>query len=120
MGTAMDDSGAIGLLATIALVAVVGVVGTGAVLYATDYALRADVQDKECNASLNIISVKTRLFGIDHDVEGVPQHECGLIQVGDEVEYHIRTKHTTVYRDGECFYDSVTGPGCGSGPLALL
>ena len=116
----MDDSGAIGILATIALVALVGVVGTGAVLYATDFALRADVQDKQCGASLNVISVKTRLFGIDHDVVGVPQQECGLIQVGDEVEYHIRTKHTTVYRDGECFYDSVSGPGCGAGPLALL
>lgn len=116
----MDDSGALGILSTIVLVAILGAAGTGAVLYATDYALTADVQDKQCGASLNVISVKTRFLGIDHDVVGVPQHECGIIQVGDEVQYHIRTKHTTVYRDGECFYDSVTGPGCGSGPLALL
>ncbi len=116
----MDDSGAVGLLATIAIVAIVGVVGTGAALYATDYALTADVEDKQCGVSLNVISVKTRFLGIDHDVVGVPQHECGIIQVGDEVEYHIRTKHTTVYRNGDCFYDSETGPGCGSGPLPIL
>jgi hypothetical protein len=116
-----DDSGLLGVLAAIAILAVVGLVGVGAYLYSTDYALRADVQDKQCGlGSLNVVSIHTRTLGIDHDVVGVPQHECDLIQVGDEVQYHIRSKHTTVYRDGSCVYDSDTGPGCGRGPLALV
>jgi hypothetical protein len=115
----MDDSGAIGVLAALALVVVGGLVVTGAVLYATDFAIDAEVHDKRCGAAINVISVETRLFGIDHDVQGVPQHECGLIEVGDQVEYHIRTGHTTVYRDGGCFYDSINGP-CAGNPLAYL
>ena len=117
----MDDSGLLGALAAIAILAVVGVVGVGAYLYSTDYALQADVQDKQCGlGSLNVVSVHTHMLGIDHDVVGVPQHECTMIRVGDEVQYHIRSKHTTVYRDGDCFYDSEMGPGCGTGPLALV
>ena len=116
----MDDSGALGVIVGIVVAIAFAGAGVGAALYATDYSLTADVQDKQCGLSLNIISVKTRWFGIDHDVEGVPQHECGIVQVGDEVQYHLRSKHTTIYRNGECFYDSETGPTCGAGPLALI
>jgi hypothetical protein len=116
-----DDAGLLGAVAAAAILVLVGLVGVGAYLYSTDYALRADVQGKECGlGSLNVVSVHTRTLGIDHDVVGVPQHECSIIQVGDEVQYHVRTQHTTIYRDGECFYDSETGPGCGKGPLFLL
>lgn len=117
----MDDSGLLGILAGLAIVAAVGVVGTGVYLYAVDYKMTADVQDKECGlGSLNVISVRTRILSIDHDVQGVPEHECGIIRIGDEVQYQIRTKHTTIYRNGDCFYDSITGPGCGKGPVSLL
>ncbi|HUR24910.1 MAG TPA: hypothetical protein VM327_02720 [Candidatus Thermoplasmatota archaeon] len=117
----MDGSGLLGLLAAVAILGVVGVVGVGVYLYTTDYAMRADVQDKQCGLGAgNVVSVHTRVLGIDHDVVGVPQHECTIIRVGDEVEYHLRTKHTTIYRDGSCFYDSQSGPACGRGPLALV
>jgi hypothetical protein len=116
----MDESGLLGALSAVVILVVVGFIGVGSYLYATDYSMTADVQGKHCGGVLNVVSVKTRTLGIDHDVEGVPQHECGIIQVGDEVHYRIRSKQTTIYRDGECFYDSVTGPGCGSGPLGLL
>lgn len=117
----MDDSGLLGAVAAVAILAVVGLVGAAAYAYSSDYVLQADVTGKECGlGSLNVVSVQTRTFGIDHDVVGVPQQECSYIQVGDEVRYHIRSKQTTLYRDGECVYDSVSGPGCGAGPLAAL
>jgi hypothetical protein len=117
----MDDSGLLGAVAAVAILAVVGLVGVAAFAYTSDYALQADVKGKECSlGALNVVSVQTRTFGIDHDVVGVPQHECTLVQVGDEVRYHVRSKQTTLYRDGECVYDSVSGPGCGAGPLALV
>ena len=117
----MDDAGLLGAIAAVAILVVVGAVGAVAYAYASDYVMQADVKDKECGlGSLNVVSVHTRTFGIDHDVVGVPQDECSFIQVGDEVRYHIRSKQTTIYRDGECVYDSVSGPGCGAGPLALV
>lgn len=113
-----DEAAAIGMLALIGLVVVGGAVVVGGSLYAADYKLSADVTGKECGGgALNTISVKTKALGIDHDVQGVPPEECRFIQVGDEVDYRIRTKQTTVYRDGVCVYDSVTGPGCGQGPV---
>src|SRR5688572_20685708 len=110
-----------GIAAAAAILVVVGLVGVAGFAYASDYVLEADVKGKECNlGSLNVVSVQTRTFGIDHDVVGVPHQECSYIQVGDEVRYHIRTKQTTLYRDGECVYDSVSGPGCGAGPLGFV
>ncbi|HJQ92821.1 MAG TPA: hypothetical protein VJ874_00890 [Candidatus Thermoplasmatota archaeon] len=117
----MDDSGLLGTIAAVAILAVVGVVALGAFAYSTDYTLSADVKGKECGlGALNVVSVETRALGIDHDVEGVPQRECSFIEVGDQVDYRIRSKHTTIYRDGDCVYDSVSGPGCGAGPLAFV
>jgi hypothetical protein len=104
-----------GLVLTLVLVLVGGAAATGAVLYATDYTMEADVTDKDC--TLALVSVETRLFGIDHDVAGVPVQQCSILQVGDFVEYRIRSKHTTLYRDGQCIYDSETGTGCGAVPL---
>lgn len=109
--------GVIGIAVTLLLVAAGGVVAVGGVLYASDYGLQADVQDKHCGLSINVISVKTDLFGIEHDVAGVPEHECGIIQVGDRVVYHVRSQHTILYRDGQVCYDSETGPAvaCAAG-----
>lgn len=116
-----DDSGLLGAILAVAILVVVGFVGAAGYAYASDYALQADVQGKRCGlGSLNVVSIRTRTFGIDHDVEGVPQQQCQIIQVGDEVRYHIRSKQTTLYRDGDCVYDSVSGPGCGAGPLAFI
>jgi hypothetical protein len=116
----VDDSGLLGALAAIAILVVAGTVGVGVYLYSTDYTMTADVQDKQCGLSLNVVAIKTRLLGIDHAVEGVPQHECNLIQVGDEVRYKVRSQQTSIYRNGSCFYDSVDGPGCGKASLAFL
>jgi hypothetical protein len=121
LGFRSDASGLLGALAAIAILVVVGALGAVAWAYSTDYVLEADVKGKRCGLdSLNVVSIHTRTFGIDHDVVGVPQDECTFIQVGDEVRYHIRSKHTTIYRDGECVYDSVSGPGCGAGPLGFV
>src|SRR5687768_1160751 len=96
-----DDSGLFGAIVAVAILVVVGLVGAAGYAYTSDYALEADVKDKRCGlGSLNVVSIRTRTFGIDHDVEGVPQQQCQIIQVGDEVRYHIRSKHTTLYRDG--------------------
>ena len=117
----MDDEGLLGIVAAVAILAIVGTVAVGVYAYSTDYTLSADVKGKQCGqGSLNVVSVHTRAFGIDHDVVGVPQQECAFIQVGDQVDYRIRSKQTTIYRDGDCVYDSVSGPGCGAGPLAFV
>jgi hypothetical protein len=115
----MDDGGLVGAIAAVALVLVGGTVGTGAYLYATDYALKADVQDTLCLGPLapdeqNAVSVKTRAIGLDHDVKGIPDQECQLVSKGNYVEYHLRTKHTTLYEreGGDCIYDSLSGIFC--------
>ena len=110
--------GLFGILVTVALVGVAGLGGTAAYLYATDYAMEADVKATDCKGPatddlLNVVAIKTRTFGIDHAVKGIPDQQCNLLQAGDHVVYHVRTKHTTIYRDGEVCYDSDTGPGIG-------
>lgn len=115
----MDDAALVGTLVVIGLVLVGGAVGTGAYLYATDYVLKADVQDKLCLGPVapddgNVVSVKTRVLGLDHDVKGIPDQQCQLLSEGNYVEYHVRTKHTTLYEreGGKCIYDSLTGIFC--------
>lgn len=115
----MDESALLGALAAVAIVAVIGVGGTAGYFYATDYALEADVKGKQCGGPLaqdllNVVSVRTSLFGIDHDVSGIPDRECTILSEGDRVVYHIRTKHTLLYdAEGDCVYDSEKGVGCG-------
>jgi hypothetical protein len=114
----MDDSGGLGALAAIAILVGVGLVGTAVVLYAIDYKMTADVQDKSCGGPVipdvkNVVHIKTRILGIDHDVNGIPDQQCLLLSEGDYVEYHIRTKHTTLYRsNGACVYDNEDGTKC--------
>ena len=115
----MDDSALVGVIAIVALVLVGGTVATGGYLYATDYTLKADVQDKLCLGPLapddgNTVSVKTRLLGLGHDVTGIPDQQCQLLSEGNYVEYRIRSRHTTLYEKegGKCIYDTVTGILC--------
>lgn len=115
----MDDSALVGVLVTVALCLVGAAAGTAGYLYATDYVLKADVKDTLCLGPLqpddaNVVSVKTRAFGLGHDVKGIPDDECRLLAKGNFVEYHIRTKHTTLYEreGGKCIYDSLTGVLC--------
>ena len=115
----MDDAGLVGVLVSVAVVLVVGVGGTAAYLYATDYTLKADVEGKQCGPLENVVSIHTRAFGIDHDVKDIPDQECSLLQPGDYVEYRIRSQRTTLYRDGDCLYDSLTGPHCGQGTFPI-
>ena len=116
---AMDDAALVGVLVVAALVVFGGIVGTGAYLYATDYVLKADVQDTLCLGPLqpddaNVVSVKTRVLGLDHDVKGIPDQQCQLLSEGNYVEYHVRSRHTTLYEEegGRCIYDSLTGVLC--------
>jgi hypothetical protein len=81
----------------------------GAALWATDYKVTADVEDKRCDALQ--VTVRTRQLGIEHTVQDVPLAQCLLLEPGDYVEYRIRTQRTTLYdATGDCVYDSVTGP----------
>lgn len=95
-------SGVLGLLVTAAA-------GGAAYLYATDAPVEATVTDKDCFVSE--IAVKTKNFGLDHKVRDVPTQECAVIQVGNFVQYHLRTERTIVYASegGACLYDSKTG-----------
>jgi hypothetical protein len=110
--------GVLGIVVAVALVGVAGVGGTAAYLYVTDYGLKADVTATDCLTQT--VSVKTRAFGIDHDVHQVPEDQCNLLDPGDHVVYHIRSKHTVLYRGGEVCYDSETGPNMGCAPASLL
>jgi hypothetical protein len=114
----VDDLGALGLVAGILIFVAVGAVGTGVYLYATDYMLTADVQQTACGGPVvpdvkNVVAVRTRMLGIDHEVKGIPDQQCLLLSEGDYVEYHIRSKHTTLYRsNGACVYDTEAGTAC--------
>lgn len=116
---ARDDRALLGAVAAVCIVALVGVLGTATYLYATDHELTADVTATRCGGLgvpdiENVVSIRTRFVAIDHDVTGIPDRECLLLGEGDYVEYHVRSKHTTLYRsNGACVYDSETGTACG-------
>lgn len=81
----------------------------GAALWASDYAVTADVEQTRCDISQ--VVVRTRQFGLEHTVQDVPLTQCLLLEPGDYVQYRIRTQRTTLYdATGDCVYDSVTGP----------
>jgi hypothetical protein len=115
----VDDSGLVGVIVAIVAVLAAATAGTAGYLYATDAILKADVKGTLCLGPLqpdddNTISVKTRLLGLDHDVTGVPDQECQLVDQGNYVEYHVRSRHTTLYerQGGKCIYDTLTGVLC--------
>ena len=115
----MDDAAFVGTIVTITVLLAAGAAGTAGYLYATDYVLKADVQDTLCLGPLqpddaNVVSIKTRVLGLHHDVSGLPDQQCNLLSKGNFVQYHIRTRHTTLYETegGRCIYDSLTGVLC--------
>lgn len=121
---AKDDHALIGMLGALVGVLVAGTLGTGGYLYASDYGFKADVEAQHC--SIPAVTVKTELFGLQHDIGGITVDQCANLLPGDRVVYHVRTKHTTIYNaQGVCMYDTETGYGCGAavaapGPTSLL
>jgi len=110
----------IGLGLIVALGAVVGIV------YATDYGVQATVVGKDCGSSGGSsgggifpvsgpsVTVKTKMAGLRH-TQSLPAEQCGIVQVGNFVIYHIRSGRTSLYQSegGTCIYDSVGGVnGC--------
>ncbi len=97
-----------GTVLNVISIALVGVGGLVGYLFATDQAVEATVTDKDC--ILGEIAVKTKTFSIDHKVKEVPKQECAIIQVGNFVQYRLRTERTTIYASegGACLYDSKT------------
>lgn len=94
----------------------------GVGLYTADYAVEADVVERRCvspsalplSTQASEIDVRTRLFGIEKTIPVRPD-ECLLIPDRAFVVYHLRSKHTLVYKSegGVCLYDSEAPRGCG-------
>jgi hypothetical protein len=108
--------GLLGLAFKIAFVLVVLVVSVAGLLYASDFAVEATVVDKDCGPLLGDngqVTVRTKLFGIEHTMGGLPASQCSLVQQDNFVEYRIRSGRTSLYESegGRCIYDSVDGIG---------
>jgi len=99
------------------LLAVLVLAAVGIVLYANDFAVEAQVKDKQCRSALggNFVTVQTKLLAIDYTLTGIPDYQCGLVNSGNYVQYHLRSERTSIYASegGACIYDSVGGiAGC--------
>jgi hypothetical protein len=115
------NAGALAL--RIALGAVVALVAFAGIVYATDYGLQATVVGKDCSLpgssgtfplAAPSVTIKTKIGGLRH-TQSLPVDQCGAIQVGNFVVYHIRSGRTSIYQSegGSCIYDSVGGlHGC--------
>jgi len=101
--------GLVGTIVRVALIVVVVVVALGGFLFATDYGLAATITKKDCSSNPPTITAKTNSFGIVHTMP-VSGQQCGIIQPGNYVIYHIRSQHTTVYdrQGGRCMFDTTT------------
>jgi hypothetical protein len=107
--------GIVGKILGLVLLVLVLVVATGVFLYATDYPVKAEVVEKECQPvppDPPSVTVKTRLGRLSETVP-VTATECLVIQAGNFVEYHIRSERTIIYeRDpslgGRCVYDTAS------------
>ena len=86
-----------------ALVVVAGVA------YAADAPLDATITEKNCAASTATVSIVTDLLGIRHTLD-MAHDQCGAIQEGNFVRYHVRSGHTIIYASegGSCMFDSAT------------
>lgn len=85
-------------------------VATGVFLYATDYAVEAEVTGKNCNGTTTTVTVETRVGGLTETIP-VSRTECLVIRPGNFVHYHIRSERTIIYEKdpavgGRCVYDT--------------
>lgn len=117
------DENALGVVAwvVVGLVSLVGVLGAAAgILYASDYGIEATVVDKACGGGVftsganSVVTVKTRMFGIEHTVKGMDDALCSGLRAGQDgnfVIYHVQSERTILYEreGGACLYDSRTG-----------
>jgi len=107
-------------LVLLSIVTVVGLLlAVVGIAYATDYAVEATVEDKQCGGVLggNAVTIQTKLFGIVHTVTGLPQQQCLAVNAGNFVQYHLRSGRTSIYHSegGACIFDSEGGVGgCGN------
>jgi hypothetical protein len=101
--------GLVGKVIGVVILLVVVVIAAGAFAYATDYGVEATVQEKECSLNPSTVTVKTKMGGLVETVD-VARQECGIIEVGNFVIYHIRSGRTTIYNaeGGQCVYDTQT------------
>ena len=102
--------GLVGKILGLVLLVVVLLIATVIFLYATDYAVEAEVTEKNCERVPTTVTVQTRMGGLTETVP-VTSTECLVIQPGNFVEYHIRSERTIIYeRDpslgGRCVYDT--------------
>jgi hypothetical protein len=118
------------------LALVVGAVG--GILYATDYGVEASVAETHCAGSGNpffpglpaatptpapapaaaqpdsTVTVVTDVLGLRRTVS-LPSEQCHALRPDNFVVYHVRSGHTTLYRDATkavCLWDSDVGVPC--------
>lgn len=102
--------GIVGKILGLVLLILVLMVATGVFLYATDYAVEAEVIGKNCQGRPTTVTVETRIGGLT-EIVPVTSTECLVIQRGNYVQYHIRTERTVIYEKdpalgGRCVYDT--------------
>lgn len=104
------------IITIVAGVLIVGLALIGA-LYAFDVGVGATITDKQClQAGGSTVDVKSDFFGAGATLE-VPFQQCGAIQKGNYVKFHIRSERSEIYesKGGACIYDTENGPnGCGN------
>lgn len=108
------------LISGIVSIALVGATVVGVAWY-FDYGIQANVVDHHCNAPVgfaadsgtSVVTIKTKLLNIQHDVTGLDNSQCLQIQDGNFIIYHLKSGRTSIYQseNGPCIYDSVGGAG---------
>lgn len=100
--------GLVGKILGIVLLVVVLLIAAGVYAYATDYGVEASVVSKKCAESPPTVTVKTKVGGLAETVQ-VGVTECGVIQPGNFVVYHIRSERTIIYQSegGKCLFDTL-------------
>jgi hypothetical protein len=99
--------GIVGKIVAILLLLVILLIVWGIYLYASDYRVKATVTETDCNMAASTVTVKTKTGGFS-DIVQVTRTECAVIDVGNFVEYHIRSGRTVIYEkeNGPCVYDT--------------
>lgn len=104
--------GIVGKILGLVLLILVLLVATGVFLYASDYAVAAEVREKDCEGIEPTVTVETKIGGLT-EVVPVTSTECFVIQRGHFVQYHIRSERTIIYEKdpslgGRCVYDTAS------------